>query len=50
MRVSDILSMLADGADRKTILEDFPYLTDADISASLEYAAKSTNHLVMRAA
>jgi uncharacterized protein (DUF433 family) len=50
MRVSDLLSMLAEGADRKTILEDFPYLTDADISASLEYAAKSTNHLVMRAA
>lgn len=50
MRVSDILSMLAQGADRKTIIEDFPYLTDDDISAALEYAAKSTNHLVMQAA
>lgn len=50
MRVSDILSMFADGADRKTILLDFPYLTDSDLTSALEYAAKSTNHLVMRAA
>jgi uncharacterized protein (DUF433 family) len=50
VRVSDIISMVADGAERREILEDFPYLTDADISAALTYAAKSVNHVILRAA
>lgn len=50
VRVSDIISMLADGAARKEILKDFPYLTDADISASLAYAAKSVDHVILIAA
>ena len=36
--VSDILGLLASGADRQEILEDYPYLEDGDITAALEYA------------
>jgi len=38
--VSDVLDLLAHGADRPEILEDFPSLTDADITAALTYSAK----------
>ena len=37
--VADILSLLASGASRTEILEDFPWLTADDIGAALEYAA-----------
>lgn len=50
MRVSDIVDMLAAGATRAEILGDFPYLTDADLSAALAYAARATDHRVVRAA
>ncbi len=50
IRVSDILDMLAAGANRETILADYPYLENADISAALEYAARQTDHPVMRVA
>jgi uncharacterized protein (DUF433 family) len=50
MRVSDILDMLAGGADRAEILTDFPYIEDTDIDAALEYAARSVDHRVIRAA
>jgi len=50
MRVSDIVDMLAAGAARAEILEDFPYLTDEDLSAALAYAARATDHRVVRAA
>ena len=50
MRVTDIVGMLADGAERSDILEDFPYLSDTDISAALAYAANAADHLVLRAA
>ncbi len=50
MRVSDIVDMLAHGAERSEILEDFPYLTEEDIAASLAYAARATDHRVIRAA
>ena len=39
IRVKDILEMLAGGASRQEILEDYPYLEDEDITAALEYAA-----------
>ena len=39
VRVIDILDMLAGGATRVEILEDYPYLEDADITAALEYAS-----------
>ena len=37
--VYDILSMLANGMNPKEIIDDFPELTENDISASLAYAA-----------
>jgi len=40
VRVADILEMLAGGASRAEILEDYPYLEDADITAALETAAR----------
>lgn len=50
IRVADILEMLALGAGRADILEDYPYLEDGDISAALEYAAGAVNHRLIRAA
>jgi uncharacterized protein (DUF433 family) len=47
-RVSDILDMLAAGASR--VLADFPYLEEDDISAALEYAARSVDHRVVKVA
>jgi uncharacterized protein (DUF433 family) len=40
--------MLAGGAGRDEILRDFPYLEDEDIAAALEYAAKQSDHTVIR--
>ena len=37
--VYDILEYLASGMSMVEILDDFPYLTQADILASLSYAA-----------
>jgi uncharacterized protein (DUF433 family) len=48
--VSDILDMLAAGASREEILADFPYLEEDDISAALEYAARSVDHRVVKVA
>ncbi len=49
VRVKDILDLLASGASRKEILEDFPNLEDADITAALEYAARQSDHPVLTA-
>ncbi len=49
VRVSDVLELLAAGESRETILEDYPYLEDADISAVLSYAAKSNSHRLIAA-
>jgi uncharacterized protein (DUF433 family) len=38
--VYDILSYLAAGMTQEEILDDFPYLTQEDISACLAYAAE----------
>ncbi|MGO9544409.1 MAG: DUF433 domain-containing protein [Rhodomicrobium sp.] len=48
--VSDILDLLAEGADRAEILANYPYLEDGDITAALEYASRSANHTVIKAA
>ncbi len=37
--VYDILSWLASGMDRQEILEDFPELSDNDITAALKFAS-----------
>jgi uncharacterized protein (DUF433 family) len=50
IRVSDILDLLASGASHQEILEDYPYLEEGDIFASLEYAARQLDHPVLHVA
>jgi uncharacterized protein (DUF433 family) len=50
IRVTDVLDLLASGADWDEILEDYPLLEAGDITAVLEYAARQTNHPVLRVA
>ena len=50
VRVTDILEWLADGMSRDQVLAEYPYLEDGDITAALEYAARQSNHPVVRAA
>ncbi|WP_020560944.1 DUF433 domain-containing protein [Thiofilum flexile] len=50
IRVSDVLSMLAEGMLPDEILEDYPYLEKEDIKAVLLYAARQFDHPVLRAA
>ena len=40
VRVKDILNLLAVGASREEILEDYPYLEPEDITAALEFTAR----------
>jgi len=47
VRVKDILDMLAGGADRADILESYPYIEDADISAALAYGAALSDHVAI---
>lgn len=47
MRVSDVLSLLAAGADEAEILADYPCLTSEDIRACLTYAAAQADHAVV---
>ncbi len=49
VRVKDVLDMLAGGATRAEILQDFPYLEDEDITAALEFASRATDHPVFAA-
>jgi uncharacterized protein (DUF433 family) len=50
IRVKDVLDLLAAGATRKEILEDYPALEDGDITAALEYAARQSDHPVLHIA
>jgi uncharacterized protein (DUF433 family) len=50
IRVKDILDLLASGASRAEILEDYPYLEAEDVTAALEYAARQSDHPVLRVA
>ncbi|MGQ0698232.1 MAG: DUF433 domain-containing protein [Panacagrimonas sp.] len=50
VRVKDVLELLASGASREDILEDYPYLEAADITAALEFAARQSDHPILRAA
>ena len=50
MRVVDVVAMLAHGATPDGILADFDYLSADDIAAALLYAARATDHRVIRAA
>ena len=50
IRVKDVLGLLAAGASREEILADFPLLEAGDITASLEYAARQSDHPVLHLA
>ncbi len=50
IRVKDVLDLLAGGATRDEILEDYPYLDADDITAVLEFAARQNDHPILRSA
>ncbi len=50
MRVKDVLDLLAAGATHDEILEDYSYLDPEDITAALEFAARQSDHPVLRSA
>ncbi len=50
IRVRDVLDLLAAGATRDEILEDYPYLEPDDITAVLEFAALQNDHPILRSA
>lgn len=50
IRVKDVLDLLAAGASREEILQDYPLLEPEDITASLQYAAHQSDHPVLRVA
>ncbi len=50
IRVSDVLSLLANNVSQINILKDFPDLEAADIQACLLYAASKIDHPVIKAA
>ena len=50
IRVKDVLELLASGASREEILQDYPYLEPEDIVATLEFAARQADHPVLRIA
>ena len=45
IRVSDNLELIAAGASREEILEDYNFLESDDISTALTYAARQTNSI-----
>ncbi len=49
IRVNDILELLGTGASFEEILEDYPFLERGDICAALQYAARQTDHIVLKA-
>jgi uncharacterized protein (DUF433 family) len=50
MRVTDIVEAIAHGASQRELLADFDYLTADDIAAALLYAARATDHRIVRTA
>ncbi|HEY0947109.1 MAG TPA: DUF433 domain-containing protein [Opitutaceae bacterium] len=50
IRVKDVLEMLGSGMTEADILEEFPYLEANDIRAAQLYAARLTDHPVLRSA
>jgi len=47
--VADVLGLLSAGQSRDSILEDYPYLEEADIDAVLTYAARQVDHPIIAA-
>jgi uncharacterized protein (DUF433 family) len=50
MRVADIVEALAHGTSQHELLADFDYLRAEDIAAALLYAARATEHRIVRTA
>jgi uncharacterized protein (DUF433 family) len=50
IRVKDVLELLAAGATREEILQDYPYLEAEGITAALEYAAAQVDYIVLQVA
>jgi len=50
IRVKDVLDLLASGASQEEILDDYPILEAGDIVAALEFAARQSDHPVLRVA
>ncbi len=50
IRVSDIVAAMAEGETVGELVADFPYLTEADVTAALRYAAGVVDHRVLVAA
>lgn len=50
IRVSDLVEMVANGMSAREIVEDFPQLESADVSAALQFAARYMDHAVVYAA
>lgn len=48
VRVKDILEMFGSGMTAQEILEEFPYLEAEDLRAAQLYAARLTDHPVLR--
>jgi uncharacterized protein (DUF433 family) len=49
LRVCDILELLASGASFNEVMEDYP-VEQEDILAALQYAARQTDHAVLKVA
>ena len=49
IRVTDVLELLAAGASFDEILADYPFLESEDIYAAIEYAARQSDHPILRA-
>ena len=47
--VADILALLSAGQSRETILQEYPYLENADIGAVLAFAARQADHPIIAA-
>jgi len=50
LRVTDILDLLASDAPYEEILADYPFLQREDIVAAIAYAARQTDHVVLKTA
>ena len=49
IRVTDVLELLAAEASFDEILADYPFLEREDIYAAIEYAARQSDHPILRA-
>jgi uncharacterized protein (DUF433 family) len=50
MRVSDVLDLLGAGASVDEVLADYPFLQREDVLAAINYAARQTDHVVLKTA